>query len=115
RIPQNVTVLVTNIQPTPSSHPYFRADYPYSLPQRDQIGEREVLFQLGATWNNSEGTPIFCGIQVDTKGEPDTFTMKPGEIWDVALQVNSADARSCAAWMSVAVDAHGKVKVRCYA
>jgi hypothetical protein len=114
RLPRDVKVLVTNIQPQPNQFPYFRADYPYSLAQRDQIGERELLFQFGAAWNNAEGAPIFCGIQVDTRGEPDTFMMKLGEMWDVALRVHSADAGSCEAWMSVAVDAHGRVKVRRY-
>ena len=109
RIPKDVKVFVTNIQPKPSSHP-FRADYPYSLPQRGQNGARELLFQLGATWNNTEGTPIFSGIQMDTRGEPDTFVMDRHEIWDVALKVVAAGAKGLDAWFSVAPDATGKVR-----
>jgi hypothetical protein len=51
---------------------------------------------------------------MDTTGKPDTLTMKSGEVWDVALQVLSADAKSLEAWMSVAVDVGGKLKVRRY-
>ena len=111
RIPPDVKVSVTNIQPTPSSHPHFRADYPYSLPQRGQNSDRELLFQLGTAWNNTEGSPIFSGIQMDTRGEPDTFAMDRHEIWDVALKVVAADAKSLDAWFSVAPDATGKVRV----
>ena len=111
RIPPDVKVFVTNIQPTPSAHSHFRTDYPYSLPQRGQNGDRELLFQLGAAWNNTEGTPFFSGIQMDTKGEPDTFAMDRHETWDVALKVVAADAKSLDAWFSVAPDATGKVRV----
>jgi hypothetical protein len=110
RIPPDVKVFVTNIQPIPSSHPHFRADYPYSLPQRGPHGDRELLFQLGAVWNNIEGTPFFSGIQMDTRGEPDTFAMDRHETWDVALKVVAADATGLDAWFSVAPDATGKVR-----
>jgi hypothetical protein len=110
RIPPDVKVFVTNIQPIPSSHPHFRADYPYGLPQAGQNGDRELLFQLGAAWNNTEGTPIFSGIQMDTRGEPDTFAMDRHEIWDVALKAVAADAKGLDAWFSVAPDATGKVR-----
>jgi len=111
RIPPDVKVSVTKIQATPSSHPHFRADYPYSLPQRGQNSDRELLFQLGTAWNNTEGSPIFSGIQMDARGEPDTFAMDRHEIWDVALKVVAADAKSLDAWFSVAPDATGKVRV----
>jgi hypothetical protein len=111
RIPPDITVLVTNIQPTPTSYPHFRADYPYSLPRRGESGDREVLFHLGSAWKNTEGTPIFSGIQVDAKGEADPFPMDPHEIWDVALKVIAADARSLDAWFSIGPDANGNVRV----
>jgi hypothetical protein len=110
RIPPDVKVLVTNIRPTPSSHPHFRAEYPYSLPQRGQHGDRELLFQLGAAWQDTAGTPIFSGIQMDTSGEPDTFAMDRHEVWDVALKVVAADKKSLEAWFSVAPDATGRVR-----
>jgi hypothetical protein len=111
RIPQDIKVLVSNIQPRPSSHPYFRADYPYSLPLLGSNGDRELLFQLGAAWNTAEGTPIFSGIQMDEKGAPDTLVMGQREIWDVALKVVAADAKSLDVWLSVAPDANGRVRV----
>jgi len=111
RVPHDVKVLVTNVQPTPSSYPTFRADYPYSLPQRGAHGNREVLFQLGAAGKNTEGAAIFSGIQLDSRGEPDTLAMGRHEIWDVALKVIAADARSLDAWISIAPDADGKVRV----
>jgi hypothetical protein len=110
RIPQDIKVLVTNIQPIPSAYPYFRADYPYSLPPGGSNGDRELLFHLGAAWNAAEGTPIFSGIQMDQKGEPDTFAMGRHETWDVALKVVAADAKSLDAWISVAPDANGRVR-----
>jgi len=110
RIPQDVKVLVTNIQPIPNLHPSFRGEYPYSLPQRGQNGDRELLFQLGAAWKNTEGAPIFSGIQMDARGEPDTFTLQQHEIWDVALEVVAAEAKHLEAWFSVAPDASGKVR-----
>jgi hypothetical protein len=111
RMPPDVKLFVTNIQPTPSAHPHFRADYPYSLPQRGQNGDRERLFQLGAAWERTDGTPMFSGIQMDTAGEPDTFVMDRHEIWDVALKVVAADTKSVAAWFSIAPDATGRVRV----
>ncbi len=48
---------------------------------------------------------------MDTRGEPDTFAMDRHEIWDVALKVVAADAKSFDAWFSVAPDATGKVRV----
>src|SRR6516164_5575777 len=70
RLPHDVNVLVTNIQPRPSSHLHFRAEYPYRLPQRGTNGDRELLFQLGAARNTIEGVPEFTGIQMNSTGEP---------------------------------------------
>jgi hypothetical protein len=111
RIPQGVKVLVTNIQPRPRSYPDFRADYPYSLSECGSNGDRELLFQLGTVWNKTEGTPIFCGIQMNARGEPDTFVMERREIWDVALRVVAGDSKSFDAWVSIAPDANGKIRV----
>jgi hypothetical protein len=111
RLPHDVNVLVTNIQPRPSSHLHFRAEYPYRLPQRGTNGDRELLVQLGAARHTIEGVPVFSGIQMDSTGEPDQFAMQRDEIWDVALHVTAADAKGFDAWISVAPDASGHVRV----
>jgi hypothetical protein len=111
RVPKDVKVLVTNIQPMPTEYPHFREDYPYHLPQLSQKDDREILFQLGTTWISSERDLIFCGIQMDPSSGPDKLRLRPREIWDVAIQVISADAKSIEAWLMVAA-VNGKLRVR---
>jgi len=111
QLPKEVKVLVTNIQPRPSEYPFFRADYPYLLPQLSQKDDREILFQLATTWISSAGDLIVCGIQMNPVGEPDKLRIQPGEIWDVAIQVISADAKSIEAWFMIAA-VKGKLRVR---
>ena len=110
KLPQDVKLLVTSIQPRPTE-PLFRADYPYHLPQFAQKDAREILFQLATTWNSSESQVVVSGIQMDYRGKPDSLQIRPDEIWDLALAAVSADAKPKEAW--VRIDAtHGKLRVR---
>jgi hypothetical protein len=111
RVPRDVKLMVTNIQPTPTEHPYFRADYPYHLRQLSQKDDKEILFQFVDTWISSESDLIVCGIQMDKRDEPEKLRIKDREIWDVALKVVSDDAGSVEGWLRVAaVDKRLKVR-----
>jgi hypothetical protein len=111
RVPKDVKVLVINIQPRPTESPHFRADYPYQLPFLSPKDDRELLFQLGTTWISSEGDLIFCGIQMESNGEFAKLHFRAHEIWDVAIRVIAADAKSIEAWFLIAA-VNGSLRVR---